>query len=651
MSFILETMAFVQLAFLPGALLLRVFGLRFGSLGSPVACLAFSGLANYLFVLLTVACGVYNHWVALGLFVFELLLGIWLWRDSRRALLAADCLDTASAMSDKAWRSVAEFLASAKSSKAFSSFALLAALVSLFIAFLGFLDSTGSIFDAWDAVLSWNRWANDWLAGSYPEWTNGYPQLVPVNWSLCYMIQGDSLQFVPKMTVGLYELGVLLAIVDIAFLFRSAGVMVAAPLFAWLLSNVEIGRFGGDVDLAVTFMAFACFHCLLNASKASGADDFKRLLVATSALAAATAATKQSGLFIFVMIIPMAYLLLRQRMKDFDFGGSRQLRALALHLVLAALIAAPCYICAKYMVLQGRDKYKVKFVTEDIYGGRGYGERAIISSKMFLLRLELGMHEIPGARWTHVQMDRGLAGYIDFFKPYRVLSSIVAALTLLLLYLGIRSGPLGFCPLAFVALPLSVIWALMYCYDLRNLTSALPFLALGLGLGFERLLGSVRWRVWMLLLGFLGLLVVFSLFIFDRESLIKNHETLEMRIGDSKLNAKIYEYHEKTPISSKIATDYEFVNYLPGLKGSLYYMEFSGQTQKELGLYFKALVDPSVGYMLVPNYTMRPVLDDIQSRIASGDMERIFHDYSYMLIKINRKPDHVPVTTDGSQEK
>lgn len=640
------------MAFLPGALLLRVLKLRLGPVGTPVACLAFSGLANYLFVLVATACGVFNHTAALLFVGAELAFAAWLLRNSWRELFASDLLQRASVTAGKAWNGLSAFIEESKAPKALSLAALAAAFAAVGIALLHIADSAGTIFDAWDAVLSWNRWATGWLAGSYPEWTNGYPQLVPTNWALCYMIQGDNLQFVPKLCVGLYELGLILAMADIALLLRSTGLMAAAPLLSWLLRNVEIGRFGGDVDLAVTFMAFSAFHLLVRCSKAETPESFKRLLLAASLLAAATAATKQAGLFLFVMIVPLAWILLREPLRKFGFDMNFRIRAILIHLGLAILIAAPCYICAKYMVMQGRDKYKVKFVIEDIYGGRGYVERAIISSKMFLLRLELGNHDIPGARWTHVKMDQGLSGFVEFFKPYRALTACVATLTILLLALGARSGPLGLWPLLLLAAPFTLIWALMYCYDLRNLSSALPFLALSLGLGLERLLSKAAlWRGWLLAaLALIGLTYL-ATSIFTAENLQKNHETLEMRIGEPRLNAKIYEYHEKNPIKSRIATDYEFVHYLPGMKGSLRYQEFSGQTKKEEGLYFEALHDPTVGFMLVPNYTMPSVKEDIRKRIESGEMERIFHEFSYMLIKINRKPADKPAAPDESPAK
>ncbi|MFN3214188.1 MAG: hypothetical protein ACE37M_13875 [Henriciella sp.] len=45
-------------------------------------------------------------------------------------------------------------------------------------------------FDTWDAVVSWNRWANELLIGRYAPYPNPYPILWPTLWSVIYAAQG-----------------------------------------------------------------------------------------------------------------------------------------------------------------------------------------------------------------------------------------------------------------------------------------------------------------------------------------------------------------------------------------------------------------------------------------------------------------------------
>ena len=44
---------------------------------------------------------------------------------------------------------------------------------------LASLAQFGQIFQQWDAVISWNRWAIDWSANRLPTFTSLYPQLLP----------------------------------------------------------------------------------------------------------------------------------------------------------------------------------------------------------------------------------------------------------------------------------------------------------------------------------------------------------------------------------------------------------------------------------------------------------------------------------------
>ena len=48
-------------------------------------------------------------------------------------------------------------------------------------------------FDTWDAVVSWNRWATEFLDDRYAPLSNPYPVLWPKLWSLIYIAQGGEI--------------------------------------------------------------------------------------------------------------------------------------------------------------------------------------------------------------------------------------------------------------------------------------------------------------------------------------------------------------------------------------------------------------------------------------------------------------------------
>src|SRR5690606_553116 len=70
--------------------------------------------------------------------------------------------------------------------------------------------SATRIFTAWDAVVSWNRWAGLWVDGA-PEAKDAglYPQLVPINWAMIYQGSGSALQFGPRAVVAALPLLIL----------------------------------------------------------------------------------------------------------------------------------------------------------------------------------------------------------------------------------------------------------------------------------------------------------------------------------------------------------------------------------------------------------------------------------------------------------
>ena len=56
--------------------------------------------------------------------------------------------------------------------------------------------NTGTVFSGWDTLFSWNAYAEKWASGRVPDIGGMYPQLVPANWSLSYLLQGkDAVYF------------------------------------------------------------------------------------------------------------------------------------------------------------------------------------------------------------------------------------------------------------------------------------------------------------------------------------------------------------------------------------------------------------------------------------------------------------------------
>ena len=135
------------------------------------------------------------------------------------------------------------------------------------------LYHAGDVFQEWDAVVSWNRWAIDWAANHLPRTTAEYPQLLPCNLSLSYVfIQDSSIWFFAKGWLFLFCLLLLLAMFDLGRRTGRVGYLLGVSITYALLVGVLRFRFinSGYADMPVALMAYAGVYALL---LAHGADD------------------------------------------------------------------------------------------------------------------------------------------------------------------------------------------------------------------------------------------------------------------------------------------------------------------------------------------------------------------------------------------
>src|SRR5262249_42892192 len=151
----------LQVTFLPGYLLLRTLRLQPGVLATAVLSFALSAIANFYLVVLLVAFGIYRPATIYTFFAVEMI--VWLRLDFRR--LATPIGTVIAAVRQRC----DEYFSDLRQSCQFRSGLLRRVLVTAALALIfGFavasLAETGRIFEQWDAVVSWNRWAIDWAA-------------------------------------------------------------------------------------------------------------------------------------------------------------------------------------------------------------------------------------------------------------------------------------------------------------------------------------------------------------------------------------------------------------------------------------------------------------------------------------------------------
>ncbi|MBE0538870.1 MAG: hypothetical protein IH620_04095, partial [Ignavibacterium sp.] len=167
-----------------------------------------------------------------------------------------------------------------------------------------FLSNIGTIFYFVDTVnnIHWNTWAMDFANNTFPKQSSHFPQLIPANWSISYLLIGEpNVHFFPKSFMPLFFFGNLLMFLDLAFYKKSYTYLVALiiyGLFAPIIYNLVFIA-DGNGDLPVSFFAFLSFYAYLKTNKEK--FELKEFLI-VFLFASTAAGTKLAGFYIFFFI-------------------------------------------------------------------------------------------------------------------------------------------------------------------------------------------------------------------------------------------------------------------------------------------------------------------------------------------------------------
>jgi hypothetical protein len=115
---------------------------------------------------------------------------------------------------------------------------LLLSIKNIIWAFNLFIHNLGTVFSSWDAVVSWNQWAIAWAASQVPMYTRFYPQLIPANWSITYVLLGTTeIQFFAKSIMPLFALLMLLGLFNLSLQTRNYYFLISIVLLGPLLEK------------------------------------------------------------------------------------------------------------------------------------------------------------------------------------------------------------------------------------------------------------------------------------------------------------------------------------------------------------------------------------------------------------------------------
>jgi hypothetical protein len=554
---LLGALSLVQIVVLPGYLLLRALRIGGGIVGHCVLSFALSLVINHCLVAGLVILGIYRPGVIYAVFAVELVLLSALERRRLRVGLARAARGCR--------QRLLGFFRAVENSDPIARSALGRAIEVAAVLVIGGFAMTcvaqaGQIFQQWDAVVSWNRWAVDWAANRLPYATSIYPQLLPTNLSLTYVfMQSSEVWVFAKSFQFLFCLMLLLAMLDLARIQGQFGYVAGVVITYGLL--VALLRFrmlsSGYADMPLAFFALAPAYVLMLARRTKDTAERARYLIAGALLAAGAALTKQTGLYIAAVYPLLAWQFVLRG------GGSDRLRRCLPTLlwlgVIMGILVLPWY-CYKILDFQaGNDRNNTSLLLTDFHQGRDLLQRAIHAAAMIVAAITP-----MGAALLSIAVAASLRDPIQ-----RWLTCILVV-------------------------PLGSIWAIAFSYDLRNLAVIIPWAGAAAGIGLMRIVswmaasargagsdgqdrvaegGACRANpavpqgrfcaghaVGVLML----VLIVICLCISDHRLLSLQRRQQRM-VGVPELNSQLYAYAADHPSEATIATDYQAMRWLPEL--------------------------------------------------------------------------------------
>ena len=433
------TLAFLQSTILPGLLIRKVFRLRGGLTEQIIRLLPLSLMANYLVIFLLAALHIYTRGVMLGFIFIEIAVILWLYRNTLLCPVGENFHHLTDALR-RELQPLRDFLTGESESGGkrlkkwiwllSGCFALSGVVWGIHLCRLNF----GTVFSGWDTLFSWNFYAEIWAEGTIPNIGGMYPQLLSTNWSLSYLLQGeDAVQFFNTLLPPLFFLMIQLMLFDLGFQRSESCFFFAAVIARYMMKKLMGDQlFDGYMDVPAAAMSLLGFYTLLK-SEGKSLQDQKQAAVLAVIFASGAAVTKQSGAAALIVIPFAVKMLLPDAEKSFT---GKQKIALACS---ALLIVLPWYL---HCLLYNTRGYEREVIAAGI---REYNQ-----SYNLLYRLQLALKTLGK---YGICFLLSLIGLPFVPKRYRLVFSVMVW-------------------------PLTLIWAVSYSYDARNLGPVLPFVSL-----------------------------------------------------------------------------------------------------------------------------------------------------------------------------
>lgn len=611
--FLLGIIAFLQVVFLPGWLILHAFKIEETIPKKLLYSFGLSLMANYTVIFPLVSLHLYTQFTVACIIVAEIILFSYLYRDTllnvknislhelfehvlkySRQKITSLCLWWKEETKDN-YRSY------------FFSFAFFFSICSfVYIGYL-FMTNLGTIFSLSDPAYSWNPWAVQWSQNTFPTNTWEYPQLVTTNWSLFYVIIGKPIQFFAKAIMPLFFLGILSTLFIFSIRKKSLAFLLAVPatvLFMRLMNGSAIMATEGYVDSALTFFTAVSLFSLLSIEKNDSVKKTYQHLLIGALFAFGAAMTKQGGIFILAIYPILSWLI---AIKDNLILRKKLWRYTLIYLSGIFILVAPYYVHAELAISSGKDVSVIPSILQQLYGG---GEN-------------------PAHRAFSVLTDLTRKTYGLFL------------LFLLLVPLAWRDKKYKLI-ISFVLLPYLLIWLFFVAYDTRNLSLIMPLLSISACLGieytffkkreiFEGLIKTIRISH-IVIFGIICLIAASPLI---SKKILNAEISAERRVYDDEVSLALSNYFENPENSGVLYTADLLPYLLAATKNRLWSKNGEYREGIDFNIFINSPENKEVSYIFIPRTYDKETRDYIQKKIDAGEYSMIFNIRGNLLIKAN----------------
>lgn len=436
---LLGILAVIQTIFLPGFILISVFRIKTTSIIQKwIYVFALSLFSNYALVTGLTLIGFYKSIVIYFIIVIEVITIVYL-------LLTKKCQIN---FNINFGNILLEYFSFIKSLSASGKVLIITTTIVILFYFSLFISNIGTIFYFVDTVnnIHWNTWAMDFANNTLPNQSSHFPQLIPSNWSISYLLIGESnVHFFPKSFMPLFFFGNLLMFLDLAISKKNyvyyIGLIIYGLFAPILYSLVFIAD--GNGDLPVSFFAFLSFYAYLKTDK----EKFVLKEYILVFLFASTAAgTKLAGFYVFSF---MSILCLYYLMKNFKVLNHKEVTVLFSSVIFILSINLFWYFLKPEVMTGG--------LHQPEWLAAGYSN--ILKNALHLLYYNIGLPVLVFFILTFL--------FSLFVKESRYIT-------------------------IFFVLPPIILWMFKYSADFRNLSFVVPFISYVSAFGLVKIYKIIR---------------------------------------------------------------------------------------------------------------------------------------------------------------